>query len=189
MIKKNAQTKFYETKSLRKYRKVLSVLTNYSWAWGLPCNVVNIPGKTSLKKCKFSFAGRCQWEIMSWLGMVSLHAATVSVSSHMHQYIRTVSGRRCFLVLFTLSCSYDRSASSSTEFPEPWGEGFYGDIIFKTPCSKITICTLSSLVSPCEDPSAAGGGISDDSSARHWSMRMAKCHLRTCYWYVALAGQ
>lgn len=174
------------------------MLTNYSWAWGLPCNVVNIPRKTSLKKCKFSFASRCQWEIMSWLGMethTSSHCWCLCMLPQSRWVLTCISTyKQCredavSLVLFILSCSCICSVSSSTEFPEPWGEGFDEDIIFKTPCSKITLCTLSSSVSPCEDPSAAGGGISDDSSARHWSMGMAKCHLRTRYCYVTLAGQ
>lgn len=37
------------------------------------------------------------------------------------------------------SASYTLSTSSSTGFPEPWGEGFDGDISFRTQHSKVSL--------------------------------------------------
>ena len=46
--------------------------------------------------------------------------------------------RPCFLGIPILSDSCALSAPSSSEFPEHWGEGFDGDIPFRTECFKVS---------------------------------------------------
>jgi len=50
----------------------------------------------------------------------------------------TVLGRSCFLVSSVPMGSYSLLASYSMEFSEPQGEGFDGDLPFRTKCSKVS---------------------------------------------------
>lgn len=50
----------------------------------------------------------------------------------------SVSGQHCFLVSSVLTGFYTLSVSSSSVFPDPWLEGFDGDITFIAECSKLS---------------------------------------------------
>lgn len=56
----NKQTKAKQSKrdkNLQKHHLVHFMLANYfSWAWGLPCSMVNTPSETQSEKTNFSFA-------------------------------------------------------------------------------------------------------------------------------------
>lgn len=57
-------------------------------------------------------------------------------------------------------CSCKTSASSSAQFPEPWGEGCDKDIPFRTECSGISLSAHCPGVGLCYFPSTAGGNFS-----------------------------
>lgn len=72
-----------------------------------------------------------------------------------------------FLLSSILSGSYTLSASFFVGFPEPWGEGFYGNIPLRAKCSKNSqpLCNIGLYLFPA----AAGGSSSEDGWARHCS--------------------
>lgn len=49
-----------------------------------------------------------------------------------------VYGKPCFLGVLIPAGSFNLFASSSAEFPGPWGEGYEGDISFKAEYSKVS---------------------------------------------------
>ena len=54
------------------------------------------------------------------------------------RFLQSIS-KRSFLVSSILSGSYWLSASSSAGFPEPRGEDFAGDILFRAECTKVSL--------------------------------------------------
>lgn len=74
-----------------------------------------------------------------------------------------------------ISVSYCLPASSSTQIPEPWGEG--SEVI---PLRTFPPGTLSGCWSPHQFPSAIRSS-SDESRARHWPIRRLACHLESAY--------
>lgn len=67
--KKKDKIKPYKIKSLQNTLEFVFLLASYSWAWGLPWNVVNILSKTTMEKTNISFVSVHQLCIRSWLGI------------------------------------------------------------------------------------------------------------------------
>jgi hypothetical protein len=94
----------------------------------------------------FSFANCYQLEIAcgqvrSLMSISPLSAGTSSGLGPVHIATVSVSVLLCLCLASLMSSiptgSYNLSAHSSTDFPELWREGFYGDIPFRTECSKL----------------------------------------------------
>ena len=144
-----------------------------STAGHVPLRIASFPSETPLEKTKCSFASGYQLEIASGLGMeVCAHFSFKlwdpicyrSLSSYKHQSCAFKG--LVFLVSSNPSSSYILSVSSSEGFPEPQREGFDGDILFRTECSKALfrpLCVVWLWVSLYLFPSAAGGSSSDNS--------------------------
>jgi len=76
------------------------------------------------------FSSRTPALVQSLSGLV--HAVSASVGSHVHVDQYCSFRRSCFSGVFPSPGSYTLSASSSTGFLEPWGEGFYRDMQFSS---------------------------------------------------------
>lgn len=111
--------------------------------------VVCFPSETPLEKINFSFASGYRLEI-GGLGM--------GARIHFSFSSGTPSGAYPILQHFS---------SSSAEFPDPWGERFDADILFRAECSQVQ---SSGCGSPYFFLSAAGGNFADDGWAREASM-------------------
>ena len=99
----------------------------YCWIWGLPWSVVYILSEGSLEKTNFSFANYCQLELcchlvrvgiyvhlsfsvlgpyLAWTCALSLHSASIAVSSYVYQLFcvwKTVlSWRHLFPLVLTI---------------------------------------------------------------------------------------
>lgn len=100
---KTAKTKQNGTKSSQKYHWVHFVFMSYSWAWGLPWSVVEIPSETPLEKTDFL----CQWEPITdtfWVRDVTLcQLSTLSAV--------TLSGLNLY---WSWTCSHSLCDSIST---------------------------------------------------------------------------
>lgn len=111
------------------------------------------------------FSSRTPALVQSLSGLV--HAVSASVGSHVHVDQYCSFRRSCFSGVFPSPGSYTLSASSSTGFLEPWGEGFYRDMQFS---SKDFYSTYFLSVSLLLFSSVAGGSFCDDGWGRHRSM-------------------
>lgn len=60
---KNCETGEYKTKVYRRIPLFLFLLTNYSWMWQLPWNVVDTPSETPLEKTHLPFSSKYQLQI------------------------------------------------------------------------------------------------------------------------------
>lgn len=113
-----------------------------------------------------------------------MHAASVSVNSYGLCSCCLVG--LVFLVSSIPSDSYTLPASSSMRFPEFWGEGFDGDLPFRTERSKVShslcnVCLWGREVSIFV-PSATTGSVSD----RGW-IRCCFCGYSRILWNVILS--
>ena len=80
--------------------------------------------------------------------------------SQSHEFIHTsVLWRPSFLAVLHPHWLFHLSPSSSTEFPEPWGEGSDADIPFRTVLRSLTLCILSGCGSLYLFPSTAKGSL------------------------------
>lgn len=126
-------------------------------AWGLPLDGVCIPSETPLEKTNFFFASVYRLELASRLGMADVFNPLLSPGSvlaldlwrpyacchSLFEFIYT-SVLQCLeglvsLVFSILVASHNLSTASSSDFPEPWGEGFGGAIPFRTQCSRVSV--------------------------------------------------
>lgn len=128
--------------------------------------------------------GACAHFLLSALGPHPVHAASVWVCSRMHQLC-------CFrrLCLFGVLHALWLLCSFSLLFCRVLqGQGFDGDILFGVEGSKdsLTVCTLLGSESLYLFPPAAGGSVSDNGWAGHWSAPWQKCSptfLYPCFEY------
>jgi hypothetical protein len=107
--------------------------------------------ETALQQTNFSFVSYCQLEIASWLEMgVHVYFSSPRWEPHctcepcvLPQSLWAwvcinpfVSGRHCSVS--SIPGFYTLSASTSTQLPEPWGEGLVKVITFRKWCSKVS---------------------------------------------------
>ena len=84
-----------------------------------------------------------------------------------------VSRRSYFLGVLYPLCLWRAFCPLFSEFPEPWGEGFDGDILYRAESSKVSHSVYFLAMNLCIAPICC---ISDESWARHGSMSMTEYH-------------
>lgn len=105
-LKKNAQTKQNEIKSLQIHHSIHFVLDNSSWAWSQSCILVNKPNGSLLEKTEVSFVTGKQLQISSWLG-VEAHVLSSGTPSDLNlQGSVDVATVLLSLYMYPSSCVY-----------------------------------------------------------------------------------